>query len=447
MAMQGKRDMTQGVIWKELLLFFFPLMAGTLFQMLYNVADTLIVGRYVGTSALSAVGGAAAALINIFIGLFVGISSGSSVVAAQAFGAGKKEEVNRTVHTSVVIAVVFGIVLTALCVFCARPLLVLMRTPSDSLADSIVYLRTYGLGMIANMIYNMGAGVFRALGDSRRPFLYLVAGTITNVALDILFIRFFGMGVFGAAFATILSQILSAVLVVIAFARGEEMYRLHLRKLRVDGAILKRIIRIGVPSAVQSMMYSVSNALIQTFVNDFGTVTVAAWAVTGKIDSLFWMITNSLGISTTTFTGQNYGAGNMTRVRKGIRDALILMTVFAAAFGVALYFLSPTLVSFFTEDMAVLAVGIRLERFFARAYLTYVCIEILSGALRGMGDAVVPTVIIIIGVCALRILWLFIVVPFSPNVITVSWSYPVTWIVTSAAFVIYTIARFRKFRV
>ena len=442
--MSGKRDMTQGVIWKELLRFFFPLMAGTLFQMFYNIADTLIVGRFIGTNALSAVGGAPASLIGLFVGFFVGISSGSTVVAAQSFGAGRRDEVNRTVHTTILLAVLSGAILTVLCVFCARPLLVAMRTPWDSLPDSIVYLRTYGYGMIANMIYNMGAGIFRALGDSRKPFFYLVAGTVTNVVLDLLFVCVLKTGVFGAAFATVLSQCLAAVLVLIAFIRGEEMIRLRVRKLRFDGQILKRIIRIGVPCAIQSMMYSFSNVVIQASVNGFGTVTVAAWAVLLKIDGFYWMVVSSLGIAVTTFTGQNYGAGKMRRVKAGIRDSLVLTSVFAVVFGAVVYVLSPHLLGFFTTDPAVLSLGIVLERFFARTYLLYVCIEILSGALHGMGDALIPTVITVVGVCALRVLWIFIVVPLRPSIMTVSWSYPFTWIVTSAAFVVYTAVRLRK---
>ena len=436
-------DMTQGVIWKQLLRFFFPLMAGSFFQMLYNMVDTVIVGRYVGTVALSAVGGATAILIEVFISFFMGIASGSTVIVAQTYGAGRKDEISRAVHTSMMLAVILGIALTAIGVIFAPAMLKAMRAPADTLADSITYLRIYCGGMFVSMLYNMGAGILRAIGDSRRPFYYLVAGTMTNVALDIVLVAVLRLGVAGAALATVISQAVSAVLMLISMMRTKDFYRLSLRKLRIDGFYLKKILHIGIPATFQSMMYSFSNVMIQSYVNAFGTVIVAGWAITSKIDFIYWMISNSLGIAITTFVGQNYGAGKMKRVYKCMRESLVIAALFTVSFAAIAYTFTPQILAMFTKDLDVIAIGIQIERFFAPSYLTYFVIEVLAGVLRGKGDAVFPTIMSVFGICLLRIGWLLVMVPRSYNIWTVSWSYPVTWAVTSVAYIIYFVWRYR----
>ena len=436
--------MTEGSIWRSLLLFFFPLMAGTFFQMLYNTADTMIVGRYVGTVALSAVGGAAASLMALFVGFFVGLSTGASVLAAQCFGGKKYKELQNAVHTAMALAGVLGTAMAMFSFFMAPLLLTLMRTPADSFSASVLYLRIISIGIVPNMIYNMGAGIFRAVGDSKRPFLFLIFSSVLNIALDLLFVAVFSYGVAGAAIATVISQLLCAALVTAVMMRTEAEYRLSPGKIRFHRPSLRKILRIGIPTAQQSKLYNLSNAFIMSYVNGFGTASVAAWGICNKVDALYWMMTNCLGISITTFTGQNYGAGKMDRVYRGVKESLALCGIFSILIGAILFYAAPVIMPAFTNDPEVIALGITVVRFFARLYSLWICVEVFSGILRGMGDMLAPTLITMIGVCVLRILWCAVMVPRRPDILTVSWSYPVTWTVSSISFIIYFIYRERK---
>ena len=308
-------DILTGSIPKQLLLFFLPIWFGTLFQQLYNTADTLIVGNFVGTNALAAVG-ATGPFVNLLVGLFVGLCSGAGVVIAQSWGAHDPEAVDRQVHTALVLSVGLGALLTVLGFASATPMMRLMGTPEEILADSALYLRIYSLGMIPQMLYNMGTNILRAIGDSKRPLYFLIAASLVNIVLDVVFIAVFGWGVAGAALATVLSQVASAVLTLRCIA-GSEGTPWHIRaeKLRLHTEVLAAICMIGIPAAAQSAMYNVSNLLIQSSMNSFGTSTIAAWGVYGKIDFVFWMTINSLGIAITTFAGQNFGARQYDRVR------------------------------------------------------------------------------------------------------------------------------------
>ena len=297
----GKENkIVTGVIWQQLLLFFFPILFGTFFQQLYNAADAVIVGRFVGKEALSAVGGGTGTLIQLLVGFFVGLSSGATVIISQYYGAKRAEMVGYAVHTSIAFSLVAGVGMLIVGVTAAPWALRAMSTPEDILGPSTTYIRIYFLGVIGNLIYNMGAGILRAVGDSKRPLYFLIASCLTNIVLDIAFVIGLHRGVAGAALATILSQALSAVLVLWVLMRTKDMHRLELRKIRFDGRMFHRIIRIGLPAGLQSVMYTSSNILIQSSVNELGTDTVAAWTAYSKIDSLFWMIVNAFGISITT---------------------------------------------------------------------------------------------------------------------------------------------------
>ena len=306
-AQAAENKITEGVIWKQLLLFFFPILFGTLFQQLYNAADAVIVGRFVGKEALSAVGGGTGTVINLLVGFFVGLSSGASVVISQYYGARKAELVDYAVHTAIAFSILGGFVLMVGGILTAPAILTAMDTPEDVLAPSILYIRIYYVGTIGNLIYNVGAGILRAVGDSRRPLYFLVASCFTNILLDLLLIVCFDLGVAGAAIATICSQALSALLVILVLLHVKDMHRLELRKIRIDRKMLHRIVLIGFPAGLQSVMYSLSNIIIQAAINGLGTDTVAAWTVYGKMDALFWMTISSFGIAITTFAGQNYG--------------------------------------------------------------------------------------------------------------------------------------------
>lgn len=432
-----KNNITEGVIWKQLLAFFFPLLFGTFFQQLYNTVDAVVVGQFVGKEALAEVGGASAMIINIFVGFFVGISAGATVTISQFFGGKRMREVQEAIHTAVALSVVAGIVIMVIGLFAAPSVLSLMNTPPETMEGSVLYLRIYFCGMVGNLIYNMGSGILRAMGDSKRPLYFLIASCLVNVVLDIMLVAAAHMGVAGVAVATVLSQAFSAVLVCIVLMKFPAEYRLKLKNVRFHGWVLKRIIAIGLPAGFQSLMYSLSNALIQVNVNSFGTDTVAAWTAYGKIDSLFWMVVNAFGISITTFVGQNYGAGLYKRVRRGVRQCLLITAVFTLFLNVLIIPLGQVLFRLFTKDEQVIEIGVMMMHFLVPTFMTYICIEIYSGALRGMGDSLIPMLITCGGICGLRVIWLFTAVPRWNSMKTVMASYPITWVITSILFLVY----------
>ena len=430
-------QITEGVIWQQILIFFLPILFGTFFQQLYNTADAMIVGHFLGKQALAAVGGTTGTLINLLVGFFVGLSSGATVVISQHYGANKEDKVQWAVHTSIAFSILGGIVLTVVGIGCSRWMLDLMSTPDDVVNYALIYMRVYFLGTIGNLIYNMGSGILRAVGDSKRPLLYLIICCMTNIALDFLFVVGLQMGVMGAALATILSQIISAVLVMGSLMRTRDIYRLHLRKISIDWIMLKRIVRIGFPAGVQSILYSVSNVIIQSAVNSLGTNNVAAWAAYGKVDGLFWMMINALGIAATTFVGQNYGAKKMDRVHRGVRTSMIMAFLMTGLMVVFMWFIGDTLISLFTTDTAVREICHGLIHFLVPTFFTYISIEILSGALRGVGDAWIPMFITGIGICGVRIVWMTAVLPHFHSLKGAAFCYPLSWVITTIAYFIY----------
>lgn len=432
-----KNRITEGSIFGQLLLFFFPILFGTFFQQLYNTADAMVVGRFVGKQALAAVGGSTSTLINLLVGFFVGLSSGATVVISQFYGARKADKVHWAVHTSIAFSVIGGIIFMIVGLVGSPWALETMKTPEDVMGHAVVYIRIYFLGIIVNLVYNMGAGILRAVGDSRRPLYFLIASCFTNIILDVLLVAVLRMGVAGAALATITSQLLSAVLVVRALMKTDDMYKLEWKKVRIDQRMLQRIVRIGIPAGMQSVMYNISNVIIQAGVNTLGTDNVTAWATYGKVDGLYWMMINALGISATTFVGQNFGAGRLDRVRKGAGACMVIGVVLTASVGVVLYNGGHLLVELFTTDRQVQAISMDLLHFMVPTFITYIAIEILSGTLRGVGDAWMPLVITGIGVCAVRVLWIMFVLPHYHTIIGAAFCYPLTWSLTTVAFVIY----------
>lgn len=429
-----------GSIPKQLLVFFLPIWFGTLFQQLYNTVDTLIVGNFVGTQALAAVG-ATGAFVQLMVGLFVGLSSGAGVVIAQSYGAGDRDSVNRQVHTSLAMAILGGVVLTVVGLLISRGVMLLMQTPADIVDAAALYLRIYFLGMVPQMIYNMGTNILRAIGDSKRPLYFLIIASLVNIVLDIVFVAGFRWGVAGAALATVISQITSAVLIMRCIAGSQGMpWNLEAKKMRIERSVLQSICRIGLPSAAQSALYSVSNIVIQSAVNGFGTTAVAAWSVYGKIDFLFWMTVSSFGLSITTFAGQNFGAKEYGRVRRGTNICLGMTVLTTLAISLALYPAAEILFRLFTPDAAVVAQGVQMMHFLVPTYITYVCIEVLSGSMRGCGEVRVPTLITVFCVCGLRIVWLLGVVPQYHTILMVEASYPITWALSSVLFLLYYFA-------
>ena len=430
----------EGVIWKQLLIFFFPILLGTFFQQLYNTADAMIVGKYVSKQALAAVGGATGNLINLIVGFFVGLASGATVIISQFYGARQHESVSRTVHTAMAMAVAGGVVLTAVGVGLSPALLAMLGTPEDVMLPAVTYIRIYFMGMVSSLIYNIGSGILRAVGDSRRPLYFLIAACLTNIVLDVLLVVGLDMGVAGAALATILSQAVSAVLVVMVLVRSPQAYHLNIRQVRFHGDLMRRIVRIGLPAGLQSVMYSISNVMIQAYINGFGTDVSAAWSAWGRLDGFQWMVLNAFSISVTTFVGQNFGAQKFDRVRKGTRQCLLMAFGATILISGALMLFGPQLLSIFTSDQAVIREGEKILWMIAPYFVTYVCIEILAGAVRGAGESLIPTLITLGGICLLRVVWLLVAVPRNRTVAMTVFSYPLTWVVTSLMFIVYYLA-------
>ena len=434
---QNNRGIVEGVIWKQLLIYFFPILLGTFFQQLYNTVDAVVVGNYLGKEALAAVGGATGTIINLLVGFFVGLSSGATVVISQYFGSGDEEGVSRAVHTSIALSLAGGIFLTFVGIFGARWALEMMGTTADVIGGAADYMRIYFAGVIMNLLYNMSSGILRAIGDSRRPMIYLIICCLVNIVLDILFVGFMHMGVAGAAIATISSQAVSAILTMRALMRTEECYKFLIKKLRVDFPLLGRILRIGFPAGIQSMMYSISNLLIQANINALGTDTMAAWTAFGKVDSIIWMVMGAFSVSVTTFVGQNWGAGKVDRVKTSIRTGMVVELLSTFIMSGVILLTGQHLIRLFTQDEGVIAISLMIMHCNVPLYASFVPIDLLSGGMRGMGNSLAPMLIICFGVCIFRVVWLFTAVPLNNNIITIVLSYPISWILTSIVMIIY----------
>lgn len=439
-----KKTITTGVIWQQILLFFFPILFGTFFQQLYNTVDAVLVGQFVGKEALSAVSGAPAMIVSLIIGFFTGLASGATVSISQYYGSSNMKSVSVTTHTSIVFSIIGAILLAFIGYFCSGWFLNLCRVPEDIFEESLIYMQIYFLGLPGIFIYNMGAGILRAIGDSKRPFYFLIVGCILNISLDIVFLLPCKMGVAGAAYATILSQSVSALLIVLCLIRETGPCRLELSKLHMERQALRRVLRIGIPAGIQSVTYALSNLIIQASINDFGTDVIAAWGTYGKMDGIFWMSINAFGLALTTFVGQNYGAGNYDRVRKGIKDTMWMATFTTIGICTVLFVNAEFLFSLFTADTSVITIGARMVHFLMPTYIIYIYIEILSGGLRAMGDTFIPMLLSCGGVCGIRIFWTLVVCPLYPTIEMLELNFPVSWIITLLMFIIYYFAKRKR---
>lgn len=442
--MDEKNQITEGVIWKQLLIFFFPIVIGTFFQQIYNTADSIVVGRFVGKEALAAVGGSVNQIVNLVVEVFVGLTSGASVIVAQFYGAKDKKNLNKTLHTSYAFGIVTGFVVAVVGLLVTNTVLDLMKTPQELMADSRLYLHIYFCGMIFNIIYNMGASILRAVGDSRRPLYVLMVTCGLNIVLDILLVVIFRLGVMGVAIATVSCQGISSILVTAMLMKEHPLFQLKLREIRFYRVSLNSVLRIGIPAALEATMYTIANLIIQVFVNELGTDTVAAWGTFAKIDAVYWMVVNAFGISITTFVGQNYGAGKAKRMRKSVGICLGMSYAGAILVSGTLYALAGPLYRLFTTDENVVRIGVDMMHFLLPSYFMYVVIGILSGALRGAGRVLVPMLLTCGGVCLIRIIWMFGVFPGHPGINTIMLSYPVSWGITAVLFIIYYFRKFPK---
>lgn len=434
METRARQQITEGVIWKQLLIFFFPILMGTFFQQMYNTVDTIIVGRLVGTEALAAVG-ATGPLVSMVNGFFIGVSSGATVVLSQAYGAGDRKGVSDSIHTGVALSLVLGVMLTAIGICLGGRVMGWMGTPENCMADATTYLRIYFAGSIGTVVYNMGAGILRAMGDSKRPMLFLMVTCILNVVLDLLFVAVLHMGVAGAALATVLSQMISAVLPIVVLLRQKED-RLELRKLRIERSLLGRILRIGIPAGLQFVTFDFSNVLIQSGINSFGDTTMAAWTAYGKTDALVWMISGAFGVSITTFVGQNFGAQKYSRIRQGAWTCLALSIAMVGALNVTLLLFRSQILGIYTDNPEVIAVGSMVMLSIMPYEFLFMPIEVFAGTMRGVGNSLMPTLITGSCVCLFRVVWLMTAVRHWHSLKTLTLSYPLSWALAAAVFLV-----------
>ena len=430
-------QITEGVIWKQLLAFFFPIMIGSFFQQLYNTVDTVIVGQFVGKEALAAVGGSSAQIVNLVVGFFTGLSSGASVIIAHFFGADDRKSVIKAVHNAYLLAAAGGVILSVAGILLTPSMLSWMHTPAEIMDDAVLYLQIYFGAIVFNFIYNMGSSIMRAAGDSKTPPYCLIICCFINIGLDVLLVGVWRKGVFGAAAATFLSQALSGVLVTLFLVSDKGALHLSCKEIRFSGSILASQLRMGFPTALESILFAITNIAIQAVLNTFGTDTVAAWSAFGKMDAVFWMVSTSFGIAITSFAGQNYGAGRLDRVRKSTAICLLMDFCISSIIVITLILFRIPLFGLFTADQNVIEIGSWMVLEITPWYIVYIFIEILAGSLRGEGDVMIPLFITLFGICLLRIIWLEGAMILSPTIQTIIFSYPVTWLFTAVIFILY----------
>ena len=429
--------MTEGGIFKNLLFFAAPLILGNLLQQMYNAVDSIIVGNYVGSNALAAVG-AGASLIYLLIAFSLGASVGAGVIVSQYLGAKDKEGVHKAVHTAMTISIILGLILTAGGILFSRKLLVMMNTPAEILDDAACYLRIYSYGLIFNVVYNMAAGILNAAGNSRRSLMYLAAAAVVNIFMDLLLIAGLKIGVAGAAIATNFSQAISCILALWFLFRVPADYRISLKSLRIHKAMALRIIQIGLPTGIQNMVISFSNILIQASINQYGATAVAGFSAYLKIDGFNILPVLSFSMAITTFIGQNYGAGKYDRMKKGMWVTLLMGIVYTVLTGILLLTFSGQIMRLFSEDVGVIAYGQTAMRYFCPFYWILAILHSLAGTVRGTGKSIPPMVVLLVSLCLFRIVWIQLVLPYYTSIEGIFILYPVSWLVGAVLMIFYT---------
>ena len=429
--MKNQIDMTEGAIFPKLVKFSVPLILSSILQLLFNAADIVVVGRYAGDNSLAAVG-STSSMVNLMVNFFIGLGVGCNVVAANFLGAGKKEDLNRTVHTTMVLSVIGGFILTLVGIAFSRQILILMASPEDVLPLSTLYLKVYFGGITATIIYNFGAAILRAKGDTKRPLYILLVAGVINVILNLIFVIPLKMDVAGVAYATVLSQVFAAFCVVWILMHEDEEFRLDLRRLRLDIPILMRIIKIGVPAGFQSMLFSFSNMLIQSAVNSFGAVMVAGNSAAQSIEGFVYISMNSFAQATLTFAGQNMGAHKFDRIKRLIVISEASVVVVGLVLGFAVLFFGRPVLGIYSESPEVIDAGMLRLTVILSTYFTCGMMDSMGGVIRGVGHSILPMIITLVGACGLRIVYLatFFQIPRFHTYQSIFYSYPISWVVT-----------------
>lgn len=425
-------DMCNGPLLGKILVFTFPLMLSGVLQLLFNAADIVVVGRFSGAHALAAVG-STGALINLLINVFMGLSIGTNVLTAQGYGAKNAEDVSDTVHTSILLSLVSGAILIVVGILFSRPLLELMATPEEVLGQAALYMKIYFIGMPAMMAYNFGAAILRAIGDTRRPLYYLLISGVVNVILNLIFVIIFRMGVAGVATATVISQVISAGMVLKCLMGLDGMCRLELHKLAIHKDKLLNIARIGLPAGLQGAIFSISNVLIQSSVNSFGAIAMAGNTAAGNLEGFVYTSMNSVYQTNLSFTSQNMGAGNRQRMKKILGICLILVSVVGLVLGNGFVFFGEQLLGIYSSDPEVIQYGLNRMHLICAPYFLCGLMDVMVGSMRGMGYSFLPMIVSLIGACGLRVVWIFTVFQWHRSLFTLYLSYPITWTITALA--------------
>ena len=428
--------MTEGSIEKHLISFAVPLFLGNLFQQLYNTADSLIVGNFLGSEALASVS-SSSNLIFLMIGFFNGIAVGAGVVIARAFGAGDKKALHTAIHTTIAFGLVAGVVLTLLGVLLAPQILVWMGTPESILAGSVSYFRIYFLGSFPFVLYNICVGILQSVGDSRHPLYYLMISSVVNIVLDLLFVAGFKMGVGSAAAATAISQLVSAALCFIRLCRTDDVYRVTLRDIRFDIPMLGKIIRNGLPAGCQNSIIAFANVIVQTNINAFGEIAVAGQGVYAKIEGFGFLPITCFAMALTTFISQNLGAGEYDRAKKGARFGILCSMAIAEIIGLAIFLGAPFLMWLFDRNPEVIASGVGRAQADCLFYFLLAFSHCIAGIMRGAGKASVPMVVMLISWCVIRVAYITVAIRFIPSIQIIYWAYPITWAISSVIFLVY----------
>lgn len=421
--------MCNGSIMDKLISFSLPLMISGILQLAFNAVDIIVVGRFSGSQALAAVG-STTALINVFANLFIGISLGANVLAARFYAAGKDREMSETVHTSITLALISGIMMAVIGVLLAKWALEIMGTPDDVIGQSALYMRIYFMGMPFFMLYNYGAAILRAIGDTKRPLIFLIISGIANAALNMILVILFHMGVAGVAIGTIISQLISCVLVLICLYRSEGSYQLRFSKLKINGAYMEQIFQVGVPAGIQSTVINLSNALLQSSVNSFGSIAMAGYTAANNMLGFLYMSVNSITQACMSFTSQNYGVGKYKRMDRVLLDCLGLTVVVAGVLGGCGYLFGPQILRIYTSEADVISCGMEILSITTIPYFLCGIMDLFPGALRGMGYSAVPMVLSVIGTVGTRILWIYEFFPHNRTLFFLFISYPGSWIIT-----------------
>lgn len=422
-------DMCNGTIMDKLISFSLPLMLSSILQLMFNAVDIIVVGRFSGSRALAAVG-STTALISTFINLFIGISLGTNVLAARYYATGREREMSETVHTSIMLALISGITMAVAGVLFARGALELMGTPEDVIRLSTTYMRIYFLGMPFFMLYNYGAAILRAVGDTKRPLIFLIISGCSNAALNLLLVIVFRLGVAGVAIGTVVSQLLSCILVLRCLCRSEGSYQLNLSRLAIKSEYLKPIFQVGIPAGIQSVVINFSNALLQSSVNSFGSIAMAGYTAANNVLGFLYASVNAVTQACMSFTSQNYGAGKYKRMDRVLLDCLILSVGIAGVLGGGAYLFGEQLMRVYTQDASVIASGLEILAITTVPYFLCGIMDLFPGALRGMGYSAVPMVLSVIGTVGVRILWIYVLFPQHRSLYFLFVSYPASWLLT-----------------